>query len=141
MRIVDVNVLINAANEDAPAHRSAVAWLRRALGGGEAVGFDITVILGYVRISTNPRAMARPLSPADAFADVGRWLEAPAATRIAPGRDHLATMERLLAGLGAAGNLVADAHLAALAVDLDAAIATFDRDFVRFPGVRVDLLA
>jgi hypothetical protein len=46
----------------------------------------------------------------------------------------------VLAGLliesGTAGNLVSDAHLAALAVEHAATIVTFDRDFGRFAGVR-----
>ncbi|WP_297748598.1 PIN domain-containing protein [uncultured Tessaracoccus sp.] len=50
------------------------------------------------------------------------------------------TTQTLLAGLlaesGTAGNLTNDAHLATLALELDATMVTFDRDFARF-GVRV----
>jgi predicted nucleic acid-binding protein len=45
-------------------------------------------------------------------------------------------LERLLAPTGVAGNLVNDAHLAALAVEHRAEIVSYDNDFSRFPGVR-----
>jgi len=43
----------------------------------------------------------------------------------------------LLAVPGNAANRVNDAHIAALAVEHGAEIVSFDRDFGRFPGVRV----
>jgi len=45
-------------------------------------------------------------------------------------------MRRLIAEMGTAGNVVNDAHLAALALEYDGEVVTFDRDFGRFPGVR-----
>ena len=42
----------------------------------------------------------------------------------------------LLAEAGTAGNLVNDAHLAALAIEHAASISTFDAHFGRFRGVR-----
>lgn len=42
----------------------------------------------------------------------------------------------LVRQVGTAGNLTTDAHIAALAIEHSAAVATFDRDFARF-GVRV----
>jgi predicted nucleic acid-binding protein len=44
-------------------------------------------------------------------------------------------MRMLLADVGTGGNLVMDAHLAALAIENRAQIVTFDGDFGRFPGV------
>lgn len=38
------------------------------------------------------------------------------------------------------GNLVTDAHLAALALENDATVVTGDRDFQRFPGLKLKLL-
>ena len=45
-------------------------------------------------------------------------------------------MAGLLDGIGVGGDLVNDAHLAALAVEHAAAIVTYDNDFTRFAGVR-----
>ena len=43
-------------------------------------------------------------------------------------------------GAGTAGNLTTDTHLAALAIEHDAELVTFDRDFDRFVGLRMRLL-
>jgi uncharacterized protein len=49
-------------------------------------------------------------------------------------------VDRPLLGAGTAGNLTTDAHLAALAIEHDAELVTFDRDFERFAGLRMTLL-
>jgi predicted nucleic acid-binding protein len=53
-----------------------------------------------------------------------------------PGSRHLEILAALLEESGVAGNLVSDAHLAALAIEFDAALVSFDRDFARFAGLR-----
>ena len=55
---------------------------------------------------------------------------------IEPTTGHVAVLGRLLSGAGTAGNLVNDAHLAALALEHSAEIVSFDADFSRFVGVR-----
>lgn len=38
------------------------------------------------------------------------------------------------------GNLTSDAHLASVAIELGATVATFDADFHRFSGLKVEYL-
>jgi hypothetical protein len=64
-------------------------------------------------------------------------MRSAAAVPIEPTRQHLPLLRGLLARAGTAGNLVNDAHLAALALEYGATVVTFDRDFARFEGVRV----
>ncbi len=77
----------------------------------------------------------RPLSVAQASDALERWLEAPPAISIAPTQRHLPLLRGLLERAGTAGNLVGDAHLAALALEHGATVVSFDRDFARFEGV------
>jgi uncharacterized protein len=70
---------------------------------------------------------------------VGAWLAQPAAVVVHPTARHHALLSGMLASVGAAANLVNDAHLATLAVEHDAEIVSFDRDFQRFAGVRLTL--
>ena len=54
----------------------------------------------------------------------------------APTHRHPQVLRSLLASTGSGGNLVTDAHLAALAIEHDAILVTYDNDFDRFPAVR-----
>ena len=53
-----------------------------------------------------------------------------------PDRSHLRRVADLLKATGVGGNLVHDAHLAALALQYDATVISYDNNFGRFPGVR-----
>ena len=95
-----------------------------------------------VRITTRPAFGARPLSVEQALDVVSRWLGQPNATVLHPTDRHHVVLRELLEPLGAGGNLVADAHLAALAIEHGATLASSDTDFARFPRLRwVDPLA
>jgi uncharacterized protein len=139
VRIVDANVLLYAINRSAPQHRPARSWLDRSLTGAEPIGLAWIVLLAFVRLSTHRAVFPRPLEIADAMDVVRGWLAQPAALVIEPTARHVDVLASLLAETGAGGNLVNDAHLAALAVEHDAVLISFDSDFGRFRGVRWSL--
>jgi len=136
MKIVDANVLIYAVNRGAPEHAVAAKWLEGALTGSETIAFGWTVLLTFVRIVTRPGLFARPLTAKEAFDTVDGWLASPNVVIAHPGDRHTAQLRELLSATGTAANLTSDAHLAAVAVQLDAELISFDRDFARFPGLR-----
>lgn len=135
MLIVDANLLLYAINRDSREHDLAQGWLREALGGPEAVAFPWAVLLTFVRLATHPSVFAQPLSAEEAADLLERWLQASPAVTLPPTRQHLSLLRGLLTQVGTAGNLVMDAHLAALALEHGATVVSFDRDFGRFPGV------
>ncbi|MFV2064479.1 MAG: type II toxin-antitoxin system VapC family toxin [Chloroflexota bacterium] len=135
MKIVDVNVLLYAVNRDSEQHESARAWLDAALARPEPVGFAWSAVLAFLRISTHPALFARPLTTEASIATMRSWLSQPSATVIDPTSRHLDVLAGLLASAGTAGNLVNDAHLAALAVENAAELISFDSDFERFAGL------
>jgi uncharacterized protein len=134
--LVDANVLLHAVNRSAREHALARDWLVSALRGPESVGFAWTVSLAFLRLSTHPAVFPRPLDSEQAGALLERWLSAPQAVAVEPTRRHLPLLRGLLDATGTAGNLVTDAHLAALALEHHATVISFDRDFGRFDGVR-----
>ena len=138
MKIVDANVLLYAVNADSAHHDRAKRWLHGALIGNEAIGFPWVSLLAFVRVSTNPRIFVSPLSVSAAFDVIDSWLGQPPSTVPAPTTRHAAVLRGLLEEAGAAGNLTADAHVAALAIEHSADVVTFDRDFARF-AVRVHI--
>jgi toxin-antitoxin system PIN domain toxin len=139
MRLVDANVLLYAVNEASAHHAKARSWLDAALDGRESVGFAWTVVLAFLRLATHPAVFPRPLAADEATAIVRSWLAQPAAVLLDPTARHVDVLAGLLAEAGTAANLVNDAHLAALAIEHDAVVVSFDADFGRFRGVRREL--
>ena len=136
MKLPDVNLLIYAIDEDAVRHAKARGWLEEVLSGTEAVAFAWAVLLGFVRILTNPVALENPLSADEALDYVDGWLGQPVADVVHPTPKHASLLRELLEPLGAAGNLSSDAHLAALAIEHGAELCSCDTDFARFAGLR-----
>lgn len=139
MKLVDANVLLHAVNESSLQHASARRWLDEALSGAEAVGFAWVALLAFLRLSTRSGVFPRPLPPGVASETVRAWLAQPPAAVVHPTSRHLTVLSGLLESTGTGGNLVNDAHLAALALEHDAGIVSFDRDFERFSGVTLEV--
>lgn len=135
MLLVDANVLLHAVNEHSPEHPAARRWLSAALQAGEPVAFTWSVLLAFLRVSTHPAVFPRPLTADQAGTLVEAWLAAPHAIVLEPTSRHLPLLRSLLMTAGTAGNLVNDAHLAALTLEHAATMVTFDRDFARFEGI------
>lgn len=136
MRVVDVNLLLYALDDTSPRHDPARAWLERTLSGPGTVGLSWTTLLAFLRLSTRSAVFRAPLSAQEALDVIDGWLALPAVVVLQPGRRHAAVLRELLAAVGTAGNLVPDAHLAALAIEHGAELSSCDADFSRFPGVR-----
>lgn len=141
MKTPDVNLLLYAVNADSPQQAVAAGWLERAYAGPGGIGFAWVALLGFVRIATRRGIFPNPLSLDEALGQVDAWLHHPRARLLHPTDRHAAVLARLLIGAGRGGDLVTDAHLAALGIEHNATLGTFDRDFERFPGLRVDVLA
>lgn len=135
MKIVDANVLLYAVNTAAEHHEASRRWLDRALSGADGVGFAWVPLLAFVRLATKDGLFPRPLPPEAAMRQVADWTAASSAMVVSPMPRHVDILTELLTRVGTGGNLVNDAHLAALAVEHRAGIVSYDNDFQRF-GVR-----
>lgn len=135
MKLVDANVLIYAVNEDAVHHEVAKDWLDTALSGGAGVALAWVPLLAFVRLVTKVGLFPTPLAVEDAMGQVDDWLAQPAASLVSPTARHAGLSRDLLRAVGSGGNMVNDAHLAALSIEHRAQIVSFDSDFSRFPGV------
>jgi toxin-antitoxin system PIN domain toxin len=136
MRLVDVNILLYADNAEADHHLAARHWLVEALSGLEVLIVPWTNVIGYLRISTDPRIHPGANTLAEALAFIGAVLGAEGVISGDPDQHHYGRMAQLLRATGRGGNLVNDVHLAALALQYDATVVSYDNDFSRFPGVR-----
>lgn len=136
MKLIDANLLLYATDARSARHEAARSWLERQLSGDETIAMTWVVLLAFVRLSTNPHVFGRPLSPDRAFDVVDRWLGQACVVIVQPSDRHPAVVRQLLKPLGTAGNLVNDAHLAALAIEHGAELNSCDADFSRFSGLR-----
>ncbi len=136
MRIVDLNVLLYAVNSDAAQHDLVRRWWEKAVNDEETVGLAWVVLLGFLRLATNPRAFPQPLAPDAAAAKLDAWLSRENIRVVRERDDHWAMLKSLLGRAGTAGNLTTDAHLAALALSHDAVLVSCDTDFARFKELR-----
>jgi len=135
--LTDLNILLYAYNPDFTRHRIAKQWWEHALDGRMGpVGLAWVTVLGFLRIATNRNALERPLRTEGAVEIVRSWLQQEPVRIVTPGERHAEILFGLLEELGTAGNLTTDAHLAALALEYRAEVATLDTDFARFPGLR-----
>lgn len=136
MKLIDANLLLYAVDERSPRHQAANEWLENTMSGRETIALAWTALLAFTRLATNPAVFENPLSSDEAFDYVDSWLDQPCVTVVQPTDRHAVVMRELLSALGSAGNLVSDAHLAALSIEHGAELCSCDADFSRFPGLQ-----
>ncbi len=136
MILVDANLLLYAYNPRAPEHEKSRIWLEDMLSGTDLVRFAWLTLWAFLRIATNSRVFERPLSATEAEVAVSSWLAQPNAGILEPGEGHWDILRGLMHQGQAAGPLVMDAAIAAIALEHGAVVCTTDRDFSRFPGLK-----
>lgn len=100
-------------------------------------GLADLVLSGFIRVVTHPKVFVHPTPLADAIAFCEALRSQPNATLLVPGARHWAIFTALCVQVGARGNLIPDAYLAALAIETGSEWITTDGDYRRFPGLRV----
>ncbi len=136
MILVDANLLLYAEDSSSEHHQAARMWWDAQLSGSEPVGLCWPVLNAFIRIGTNARLHQRPLTLREATERVQSWFEQPCVRIVQPTAQHWIIFQKMLLGGNAVGNLVSDAHLAALAVEHNCVLHSTDADFSRFRGLR-----
>jgi toxin-antitoxin system PIN domain toxin len=134
--LADVNVLVYAHREDLPQHERYSAWLGAEIESGRGYALCDASLMGFLRIVTNGRIFDEPTPLKVALQAVEDLRMQPGAIHLSPGVRHWPLFTHLCAAVGARGNDVPDAHLAALAIETGSELVTADRGFGRFPGLR-----
>ncbi len=135
MIIPDINLLVYAYNKLALHHQQAKKWWEKLLSEETIVGIPWAVTFGFVRLMTHRQVLEDPLS-VDACCDmVEEWFERANVQPLEPGTRHFVIFRNFLSVTGAGGNLVTDAHIAALAVEHSCELHSNDTDFSRFRGL------
>jgi uncharacterized protein len=133
--LIDTNLLIYAFRPDRPEHDAARSWLLEQLTNGR-VALTRSAVLGFLRVVTHPRVFEHPSSIGEALDFVSAMEDEPGCDSIEPGGGHQSLFEGFCRTLGLQGNEIPDAHLAAVAVEHGSVLATHDRGFECFAGLR-----
>lgn len=136
MILVDANLLLYAHVGSFEQHKAARVWLDAQLNGTTRVGLPWPSLLAFLRLVTNPRIFPRPEPMRAAWEQVQEWLSCDVVWIPEATERHVTLLAQMLQVSGVLGNLVPDAHLAALALEHGLTVCSTDGDFARFPGLR-----
>jgi toxin-antitoxin system PIN domain toxin len=132
----DVNVLVLAHRKDQAGHDAMRDWLVEEVNSERPFALADLAVAGFLRVVTHPRVFAAPTPLSAAIRFLDGLFEQPTCVPVAAGPRHWGIVRQVLLDADARGNLVPDAHLAALAIEHGATVATRDRGFARFAAVR-----
>ena len=136
MILIDVNILVYAHRSDAPSHGRYREWLESVVNSDVAYGLSDLILSGFLRVVTHPRVFKEPSPLERALRFVAEIRDRPNCVTVAPGERDWEIFTRLCREADARGNMVADAYLAALAIESGCKRITTDRDYARLPGLR-----
>ncbi len=130
---IDVNILLYASDESSPLHDKAARFLHECVSGREVFCLAWVTVMSYVRMATHPAIFDRPLAHEDAARNVEALLATPSCRVIAEEEGFWDVYRELTKDVPTKGNLVPDAHLAALLSQHGVVkLYTHDKDFRKF---------
>lgn len=130
---VDVNILLYASDETSPLHAKAAGFLQECAAGREVFCIAWLTAMSYLRMATHPSIFQRPLTPQQAVGNIEALLSLPHCRAIGEEAHHFDVYKDVTRAVPARGNLVPDAHLAAvLSQHGVVTLYTHDRDFRKF---------
>ena len=137
MIAIDSNILVYARREEAPHHAQALALVTNLAEGSSPWAIPWPCVYEFLRIVTHPRVFDPPTPAQAAVEDIVSLLESPSLIMLGEGPAHIGHLARAIRDGQAAGNLIHDAHIAALCAENGVMeLLTADRDLARFPQVR-----
>lgn len=137
MILPDVNVLIYAFRQDSSEYAVCRPWLDSVVAGNARFGMSPLALSAVVRITTNRRTYEVPSSVEEAFGYCEDLLRQPHCQVVEPGERHFEIFQRLCIDTDTKGPSVTDAWYAALAIEWGCEWITLDRDYARFPGLKL----
>jgi len=135
---VDTNLLVYAHREDSPWHADAHQAVAGLAEGTSPWAIPWPCVHEFLAIVTHPRIYAPPTPLAAALNQLEAWLESPRLVVLAESPGYWPHLRDLLELSRAVGPQIHDARVAAICrLHGVRELWTADRDFGRFPGLRV----
>jgi toxin-antitoxin system PIN domain toxin len=139
MFVADTNVLVYAANADAPEHTRCRELVEAWRHGREPWYTSWAILYEFACIVTHPRVLPQPWSAEAALEFVRALIDTPSHRVLVESERHVLVGQELVHGVPAlGGNLFHDYHTAVLMREHGVSrIYTRDADFRRFPFLQV----
>lgn len=134
MKAVDTNVLVYSEIVSSTHHQTARLLLTELAEGRVPWAIPWPCVYEFLRVVTHPRVFSPPVPLAIALHDLDQILGSPTLVLLSETERHGEVMTTVVRESGVTGNLVHDAHIAALCIEHGVSeLFTGDRDFSRFP--------
>ena len=138
MKAIDTNVLVYAEIVSSPHHKKARKLVTELAEGALPWAIPWPCLYEFLRVVTHPRVFHPPAPLQLVLSDLKAILASPSLVLLSETPRHFEVMEAVIKTSGVTGNLIHDAHIAALCLEHGAAeLLTGDRDFARFPGLNI----
>jgi toxin-antitoxin system PIN domain toxin len=139
MVAVDTNVLVYAHRGDSTWHARADEVIQALAEGSSAWAIPWPCLYEFLAIVTHPGIYRPPTPLKDALIQINHWLESPTLILLHEGEGFWDTAQALIARSAVQGGAVHDARVAALCLHHGVrALVSADRDFSRFPALRIE---
>lgn len=130
---VDANILLYASDTSSPQYRDAHEFLTGCTKQSELWYVPWSIVMAYLRIATHPRIFSHPLTPREAAGNIQSLLQLPQVRPLSEAEGFFDMYQDVMKDFPVRGNLVPDAHLAALLRQHEVRkLYTMDRDFRKF---------
>ena len=138
MKAVDTNVLVYARRVEPTEHTIAERVLQALARGSDPWVLPWPCVYEFLRVVTSPGVFIPRPPLNEAWSAVELLLDSPAVVPVSEGERHREVIKSLLRTVPLTGNILHDAHIAAMLIEHGVdEIITADEDFRRFPGLKV----
>jgi hypothetical protein len=139
---VDTNILVYAHREEFPLHKKAKKRLIDLAENPEPWALPVFCIGEFLRIVTHPKVLMPPTRTGEALEAIGGLLESPSLLVLNPGGHFWRIFSEIVQRSHARGNFLFDAQIVAVCRENGVKdLLSEDRDFSRFPGLRLHTLS
>jgi toxin-antitoxin system PIN domain toxin len=134
----DANLLVDAHMQQSPLHARAATLVGDLIASGAPWAIPAHCLAEFFSVATNPRIYKPASTPGGAYAQIEAWVGVPSATVLSEDAGTWRVLESMHRDKPFTGPAIHDARIAAVCLQHDVAeLWTYDRDFSRFPRLRV----
>lgn len=136
MYLLDSNILIYANIKTLPEYPATSLWLKKAVNDKTTILMTESVMLSFIRLTTNSKIFAPALTIEDCQAVFERLFDYQNVLLHQPAAQHYLQLTEFMKKHKLTDKQTMDAHLACIALATKATLVTCDKGFKKFPYVK-----